>query len=86
MAAGHEVSVNYGLAPARFNSNSFNKFLSSSLQVHEMLTADYGYDTPAEVCTILISIYRSQGYMSIRLANLCLDRPQLMTHKREKSQ
>lgn len=51
-----------------------------------MLTADYGYDVPAEACAIHISIYRSQGYMSIRLANLCLDRPQLITHKKEKSQ
>lgn len=51
-----------------------------------MLTADYGYDAPAEACVIHISIYRSQGYMSIKLSNLCLDRPQLITRKREKSQ
>lgn len=48
-----------------------------------MLTAHY--DSPAEACPIHISIYRNQYYMSIRLVDLCLDRPQLMTYEWEES-
>jgi len=50
-----------------------------------MLTADCGYDSPAKACPIHTAIYRSQHYMSIRLMNLCLDRPQLMTYEWKES-